>query len=200
MISSRVASLRQVIGFTGTGDRFATGTGDRFHRNAHPVQLSGRRRSPLVVPRACGGTTRVVRDPTAFRRRGHPHAPGGRMLMAFSAWPGSRFIPASAERLVLLAMLAWLHSSLPAPAGRPSPNAVGGRTFWVQPRAGGVRAARPRGRSLPVRAGRCRLGGGPGAASAGLIPARPGGVASPTCRVPAFRSFSDAASERRQRW
>ena len=43
MMTSCVASLRQVIGLppeqvidlTETGDRFAAGTGDRFHRNAH---------------------------------------------------------------------------------------------------------------------------------------------------------------------
>ena len=85
-----------------------------------------------------------------------------------------------------------------------APDSAGPGVGGVHPRAGGV-FLNNHGLCVPaVGVSSCVPGVvrsvGPGAASAGLIPARPGGFASPTCRLPAFRLFSDPGSERRQRW
>ncbi len=53
-----VASLRQVIGLTGSGDRRGTGIGDRLCRSAHPDPRAarGRRRRGVPSPRGPTGT------------------------------------------------------------------------------------------------------------------------------------------------
>ena len=61
----RVASLRQVIGLTGRGDRLGTGIGVRLRRNAH------RYRKLRHVWR-CVACHRVHRDPRTHREDLHP--------------------------------------------------------------------------------------------------------------------------------